>query len=92
MPSWSMSTSSIPACCAARAPGERPVAVPGRSWPVFMSFTRGRDQQQRPLFTLKAQLFESGVLDRLTVETGLVTVAADLVTLEMRKPPACPRS
>lgn len=75
-----------------RPPGERPVTVPGRSWPVFMSFTRGRDQQQRPLFTLKAQLFDSGVLDRLTVDTGLVTVTADLTALEMRKPPACPRS
>jgi hypothetical protein len=73
-------------------PGERPVAVPGRSWPVLMTFTRGRDQQQRPLFTLKTQLFESGVLDRLTVDTGLVTVTADLTALEMRKPPNCPRS
>ncbi len=73
-------------------PGERPIAVPGRSWPVLMSFTRGRDQQQRPLFTLKAQLFDSGVLDRLTVDTGLVVVTADLVALEMRKPPSCPRS
>jgi len=73
-------------------PGERPVAVPGRSWPLMMSFTRGRDQQQRPLFMLKTQLFDSGVLDRLTVETGLVTVTADLTSLEMRKPPTCPRS
>ncbi len=73
-------------------PGEQPVAVPGRSWPVFMSFTRGRDQQQRPLFTLKTELHDSGVLDRLTVDTGLVTVTADLTALEMRKPPACPRS
>ena len=73
-------------------PGERPIAVPGGSWPVFMRFIRGRDQQQRPLFTLKTQLFESGVLDRLTVDTGLVQVTADLVTLEMRKPPVCPRS
>jgi len=73
-------------------PGERPVMVPGRSWPVSMSFTRGRDQQQQPLFTLTTQLFDSGVLDRLTVNTGLVTVTADLTTLEMRKPPSCPRS
>ena len=73
-------------------PGERPVAVPGRAWPVLMTFTRGRDQQQRPLFTLKTQLFDSGVLDRLTVDTGLVQVTADLTALEMRKPPSCPRS
>jgi hypothetical protein len=73
-------------------PGERPVAVPGRSWPVFMTFTRGREQQQRPLFTLKTQLFDSGVLDRLTVDTGLLSVTADLASLEMRKAPVCPRS
>ncbi len=57
-----------------------------------MSFTRGREQQQRPLFTVKTQIYESGVLDRLTLETGLVTVTADLIALEMRKPPACPRA
>lgn len=73
-------------------PGERPVAVPGHAWPVLMTFTRGRDQQQRPLFTLKSQLYDSGVLDRLTVDTGVVTVTADLTALEMRKPPTCPRS
>jgi hypothetical protein len=73
-------------------PGERPVAVPGRSWPLLMTFTRGRDQQQGPLFTLKTQLFDSGILDRLTIDTGLVTVTADLTTLEMRRPPSCPRS
>jgi hypothetical protein len=73
-------------------PGERPIAVPGRAWPVFMNFTRGRDQQQRPLFSLKTQIYDSGVLDRLTVDTGLVTITADLIGLEMRKPPVCPRS
>jgi hypothetical protein len=57
-----------------------------------MSFTRGRAQQQGPLFMLKTQLFDSGVLDRLTIETGLVTVTADLTSLEMRKSPTCPRS
>ena len=73
-------------------PSEQPVTVPGTSWPVFMTFTRGRDQQQRPLFTLSTQVFDSGVLDRLTVETGLVSITADLQSLEMRRPPVCPRS
>jgi hypothetical protein len=73
-------------------PADREMAVPGQSWPVFMSFTRGRDQQQRPLFTVSAQVFESGVLDHLTVETGLVSITADLQSLEMRKAPVCPRS
>ena len=72
-----------------RRPADKPVAIAGRYWPVAMSFSRGRDRQQKPLFTLSAQLFESGVLDRVTVETGMVTVTADLQALEMRKPPSC---
>lgn len=74
-------------------PTDKPVATPkGKSWPVFMSFTRGRQQAQRPMFSVTAQVFENGVLDRLTVDTGLVTVTADLQKLEMRPAPNCPRS
>jgi hypothetical protein len=59
-----------------------------------MSFTRSHDQphQPKPLFTISAQLFDSGVLDRLTVETPMATLTADLQALEMHKPPACPQS
>lgn len=67
-------------------------ALPARSWPVFMTFTRGRQQDSRPLFSVAGQVFDNGVLDRLTVETGLVTVTADLQALEMRPVPTCPRS
>ena len=74
-------------------PADPPVAIPaGKSWPVFMTFTRGRQQDQRPLFTLNALVFATGVLDRLTVDTGLVKVAADLQSLEMHNAPVCPRS
>lgn len=74
-------------------PTDKPVATPkGKSWPVFMTFTRGRQQAQRPLFSVTAQVFENGVLDRLTVDTGLVTVTADLQSLEMRPMANCPRS
>ncbi len=73
-------------------PSDQPVAVPGKSWPVLMTFTRGREQAQKPLFTVSTQVFDSGVLDHLTVETGLVTITADLQSLEMRAPPVCPRS
>jgi EipB-like len=77
----------------AARPPDKPVAQPSaRSWPVFMSFTRGRRQDQRPLFTVSALVFENGVLDRLTVDTGLVTVTADLQALEMKPIPNCPRS
>ena len=75
----------------AARPGDKPIAMPTtKSWPVFMTFTRGRQQDQQPLFTVKALVFDNGVLDRLTVETGLVTVTADLQTLEMHKSPVCP--
>jgi hypothetical protein len=57
-----------------------------------MTFTRGRQQDTRPLFNVAALVFDNGVLDRLTVDTGLVTVTADLQSLEMRPVPSCPRS
>lgn len=68
------------------------VQPPGKSWPVSMSFTRGRQQDQRPLFTVTALAYDTGVLDRLTVDTGLVGVAADLISLKMQNAPVCPRS
>lgn len=72
---------------------DNPAAGPtGKSWPVFMTFTRGRFQNQRPLFTVSALVFENGVLDRLSVDTGLLTVQADLRALQMRPSPTCPRS
>ena len=74
-------------------PGDGPNATPaGKSWPVSMTFTRGRQQQQRPLFTVNALIFETGVLDRLLIDTGLVAVTADLKSLQMHKAPVCPRS
>jgi len=74
-------------------PADRPVSVPaGQSWPTFLSFTRGRQQDQRPLFTVQALVYDNGVVDRLTVETGLVSVTADLKSLEMRPVPVCPRA
>ena len=74
-------------------PADKAVTLPtGRSWAAFMSFTRGRQQMQKPLFSVTTQVYENGVLDRLTVETGLVTVTADLQALEMRPTPTCPKS
>lgn len=74
-------------------PADKPVTLPsGKSWPVFMTFTRGRRQDQRPLFTVSALVYENGVLDRLTVETGLLSITADLQALEMRPAAVCPRS
>ncbi len=74
-------------------PDEDPQVAPaGKSWPVSMTFTRGRQQQENPLFAVNALVFETGVLDRLSVDTGLVTVTADLKKLQMNKAPVCPRT
>ncbi len=74
-------------------PADKPVTLPpGKSWPVFMNFSRGRNQDTKPIFSVTALVFENGVLDRLTVETGLLSVTADLASLEMRKAPVCPRA
>ena len=68
------------------------VDIPGeRSWPVRMTFSRAR-RDDRPLFTVTALVFDSGVLDRLTIDTGLLTLAADLQAFAPRPMPACPKS
>ena len=86
-------TEQKPGQIRAARPADSPVTNPSTtSWPVTMSFTRGRQQDQRPLFTVNALVFDNGVLDRLTIDTGLVTVTADLKSLEMRPVPTCPRS
>ena len=54
-----------------------------------MSFTKGATEQQKPLFSFSARLFESGVLDHVTVNADVVTVSADLQALEMRPLPRC---
>jgi hypothetical protein len=72
-----------------RPPADKPVDVPGRSWPVSMSFTKGVNEQQKPLFAFSARLFDSGVLDHVTVNADVVTVSADLQALEMRPLPRC---
>ena len=74
-------------------PGNRAAILPRtKAWPVSMSFTRGRQQNQKPLFSVKGIVFANGVLDRLTVDTGLVQVTADLHELKLGTSPVCPRS
>jgi hypothetical protein len=73
-------------------PVDRTLTLPqGKSWAVRMAFLPGR-RDERPLFNVTAQVFDNGVLDRLTVDTGLLSVTADLQALEMRSSPSCPHS
>jgi hypothetical protein len=60
------------------------------SWPVRMTFGQAGERGRKPLFSMSASLFETGILDRLTVDTGGFTIAADLKSLTMRDPAICP--
>jgi len=71
-------------------PALKPVpAPPGRSWPVQIAVT-GLDQQpQKLLLSIRARIFSSGVLERVVVEAGPVTMTAYLQSLQMH-PVQCP--
>jgi hypothetical protein len=72
-------------------PVVKPVAVPATQfWPVSMAFTRLGQDTKDPLFSMHAKIYNSGVLDRMTVDAGIVSVMADLQTLDMHDVPACP--
>lgn len=70
-----------------RLTSAEPVQVPGRSWPVQISLTRMAND--KTLFGLTGRLFESGVLDHVTVNADPVTVAADLTALDIHASPSC---
>jgi hypothetical protein len=71
-------------------PSQKPVTVPaGRAWPVLVTVTRPSEPDKNPLLTVRARILSSGVLERLVVDAGPVTVAAYLQSLEMHPVPAC---
>jgi hypothetical protein len=74
-----------------RPPADKPIDIDGEWWPVALSFSKRGASPQKPLFALTAQLYESGVVDRLTVDAHVAIVTADLQSLEMHKVPACAR-
>lgn len=73
-------------------PAERQVDEPDkRSWPVALTVTRVDAEKQKPLTSIRMQVFETGVLDRLVIDAGPVTVTAYLRGLHMLERPDCPR-
>jgi len=62
-----------------------------QAWPVTIAFSRTRFGGA-PLFTLSMLLYDTGVMDRISVSAGLVTAGADLVALTMEPRPDCPLS
>jgi hypothetical protein len=69
-----------------------PVGLPeGAAWPIELAFTRP-EGNTRPLFSVLALLHEGGILDRLTINTGLIAASADLVSLSLLPRPTCPTS
>jgi hypothetical protein len=72
-------------------PSQRRVEVPARrSWPFSLAVTRAGRSEEKPIVTFRGRLYESGVMDGLVADAGVITVAAHLRELQMREPPACP--
>ncbi|MBI2740743.1 MAG: DUF1849 family protein [Rhodospirillales bacterium] len=72
-------------------PSQRRVEVPGRqSWPFSLAVTRAGQPGAKPIVTLRGRLYDSGVMDGLVADAGVITVAAHLRELQMRDPPTCP--
>ena len=77
---------------------QRRVEVPGtQSWPFSMAVTRagrtdGKPPDAKPIVTLRGRLHDSGVMDGLVADAGVITVAAHLRDLQMREAPTCPAS
>jgi EipB-like len=71
-------------------PAMKPVTIAAQKfWSISVTGKRAADQAQKPLFSLRAKMFESGVLDRLTIDAGVATVTADLETIVMHEKPGC---
>jgi hypothetical protein len=74
-------------------PSQRRVEVPARqSWPFSMAVTRAGRTDAKPIVTLRGRLHDSGVMDGLVADAGVITVAAHLRDLQMREAPTCPAS
>ena len=74
-------------------PSQRRVEVPAKqSWPFSMAVTRAGRSDTKPIVTLRGRLHDSGVMDGLVADAGVITVAAHLRDLQMREAPACPAS
>ena len=77
-------------------PSQRRVEVPAKqSWPFSVAVTRAgptdaNGKPPKPIVTLRGRLHDSGVMDGLVADAGVITVAAHLRDLQMREAPACP--
>jgi hypothetical protein len=77
----------------ATPPSQRRVEVPAReSWPFSMAVARAGRPGAKPIVTFRGRLYDSGVMDGLIADAGVITVAAHLRELQMREPPTCPGS
>jgi hypothetical protein len=77
-------------------PSQRRIEVPAKqSWPFSITVTRagrtdGKPPDAKPMVTLRGRLYDSGIMDGLVADAGVITVAAHLRDLEMREAPTCP--
>jgi hypothetical protein len=69
------------------------VEVPAeKSWTIAMAFAQAHGQDPKPLFSMRTRIFDTGVLDRLTIDAGIAVITADLEALEMHAAPTCPEA
>lgn len=61
----------------------------GRSWAVLMTVTRADAQDGKPSLSIRARIFESGVLDQIVVVAGPATITAHLRALDMHAARGC---
>lgn len=77
----------------ATPPSQRRVDVPaGKSWPFSLAVRRAGRADAKPILTLRGRLYDSGVMDGVVADAGVITVAAHLRDLQMREAPTCPKS
>lgn len=75
----------------ATPPSQRRVDVPaGQSWPFSLAVTRVGRTAAKPIVTLRGRLYDSGVMDGVVADAGVITVAAHLRDLKMHEAPTCP--
>jgi hypothetical protein len=74
-------------------PSQRRVEVPGtQSWPFSMAVARAGQPDAKPIVILRGRLFDSGIMDGVVADAGVITVAAHLRDLQMHEAPTCPGS
>lgn len=68
----------------------KPMELPsGEAWSVQMTVSRADPEAAKPSLSIRATILGSGVIERLLVDTDMITLAAYLQAVEMREATPC---